>query len=386
MVAMCDHNRLQLEADHAIERREYQRLTERRAQLAEEMSCTAHMQATSRQSCEQLSRNLESYTTPPEVESHVARQLELIAKLPFVEKVSVRNGNIQIATNLLFTNIRTGDGARETARRCIGAYLITIQALPRDFLENSEIPFRNSVSGEKNQKAILLRQLLFTTSETAKRYAHWSTKHCIPCFGDYTDSVREQYMSGDYVGLLQSLYSMLRAAKYDSGAWRKSHNWMREIHDSYTKAPSFVPDIDEIVYMRESMYENAYFHVHEPLRVVYNQGDSIGIEVQRDSLCSYTDLDECGHCTGENEDAEDCYCATMTVEEDATEVVGHSCNGHGAENRCYFVPAEMLRRTANDDGEDLFALLAQLPDFTERVVGERILADRINLQAQRNQT
>lgn len=131
-----------------------------------------------------------------------AKQLaERIKRLPFVEKVYVRNGELKVKTRLIFTNIRTGDGERTTKRKCIGAFLIKL-----NIGQHFHIQVQN----------LMMRQ---------GRYHHWAISNQDPCLGDWQDEFRNASHRKDLYRVIELCYHYLRSTD-DGGAYTSSHRWI----------------------------------------------------------------------------------------------------------------------------------------------------------------
>ena len=329
---------------------------------------------------------LAAYEPPADLLERVSEQLQMIANLRFVERIQVRGEAVLVHTRPLFTDIRTGDGRRETKRRCIGAYVIRIQPqTPQDVEQGTS--FANSAAvGGTRRRALVFDQVLYRPSDYP--YQHWGIKNRIACFGDYRNAISTYYQSGDYYNLLITVYSFLTVADQDGSAWRKSHNWLREVRNEDGKLPPVGTEVELTV--PGCRYDGAYFDQNERATIIAHKSSAsgrVGIEVHADAIYRGLVPEECGYCSDEDEDAEGCYCDSCDYSLGAVptdQVIGHDCDGHGEPGRCYWLPVDLVRVVDEQislDGTtqtvtDPLAMLDQLPANTDLATAMQVLADK----------
>jgi len=138
--------------------------------------------------------------------------LAKVAKLKYIESVTGSDGRLVVETRLIFTDIRTYAGERETARRCIGAFEITV-----DFTEQS----------------VKIKNKMFVVSGSYSGLSHWAIKNAEPCRGDHQDAFQNALQERDLYVLLEVIYHFLLSTD-DGGAYCRSHDWIKLRNDNYT--------------------------------------------------------------------------------------------------------------------------------------------------------
>lgn len=142
----------------------------------------------------------------------IAAIKEQLSKLSFIESLRVRNGVLLAKTRLIFTDIRNGDGSRDTTRTCLGAFEIVLRFSPT---------------------RLRVHNLLFTRNN----YGHWSISGGRPCLGDWNEDISRLYEKRDIYGLLNTLFHYLRSTE-DGGAYMRSHEWKEQRQESL-KQPAY---------------------------------------------------------------------------------------------------------------------------------------------------
>lgn len=118
-------------------------------------------------------------------------------------RVLARRGTLYIETPPLFADIRTGDGERETQRRCIGAFDITLRL--------------------SSPSRLTIKQALYNVPT----YQHWFVSSGgRACLGDAEEQLLDSLRSPRIGELLDLIYSYLTAASLDGAAYIPSHRWL----------------------------------------------------------------------------------------------------------------------------------------------------------------
>lgn len=144
---------------------------------------------------------------------------EALRRHVFIESIGLDESRelIKIYTRLLFADVRLGEGQRTTARRCIGAYSIT---LPVRVLGDASRVGYNDVK---------VRNILFTGGQ-----GHWGLRHertgHSPCWGEWQDDIMSAIQSGNLYEVADKIILYLRTSG-DSGAYTSSHEYVaRRFH------------------------------------------------------------------------------------------------------------------------------------------------------------
>jgi len=131
-----------------------------------------------------------------------------------VHHVSIDNGLLVMYFNPLFTDVRLKEGSRESRRRFLGCYRVTIG---RD---------------DKHFEALNLSFPMIRS--------HWGcSSSSVPCFGDWDQVGKLITGEPNMYGLAEVLVSYLTSTA-DGGAYRTSDSWISERNSNYLTRASTV--------------------------------------------------------------------------------------------------------------------------------------------------
>lgn len=182
----------------------YQRLQSMYNQNIQEAKRRAHLAMAKWSESYKESKKLVSPPVNAEDVENAQRLAQQLMNHAFVEKVTIDSGLLTIFTRLLFSDIRRGDGLREKARRCIGAFQI-------------EMPIEGSGK-------IKVQNLLYTKA----RYPHWAVKRQDgACLGEYYDDVWMKVNDKQLYELVDTMIDFLRSSG-DEAAYILAHHWIND--------------------------------------------------------------------------------------------------------------------------------------------------------------
>lgn len=225
-----------------------------------------------------------------EAETKAKANIDNAKKLRYVESIDIGGDNIVVQTRLIFTDIRKESGSRESQRRCLGAFKLTL-----NFADNG----------------VSIENILFTRPQG---HDHWAIRNASPCQGEHRDRFNEAFRAGDLFMLLETCFHFLRSTD-DGGAYESSDSWLYNRDESFRRG---TPNVRK----------GSYVFVHED----YDQFSAT-------EHCNYAQIMRCDR-------------GNIYLEFKESFEFGHTLRGLAKEGRGYRVPATAIRKITAKEYQD----------------------------------